>query len=758
MNDNIFALKSGAKLKDIYTINKLIGRGGSSFVYLAEKKIGTSKNKVLIKELCPKYMSDSLHRDETNIYSTSLDFKLFLENMKKEQAFHLALKKDGNPHIFDLHDIFNENNTEYIVTSYEQGDMLRSLFKDKPSPFDIVTYIIAILNALASLHQKGILHLDITPDNIFISKQKINGINLVKLIDFNNCIALDKPIKYDNLLVNPSYASLELKILSEYGKTDSYDLIYSSDLYSVCSIFYEMVTGTPPANIPFPINSDFYEAIENLNMHDLAKKICAGILTKGLLSDASMRYQNVNELLDDLHKLYNLLKQDTFLPVSYNPTKNTSFCGRDRELKALCSSLFSHRKAFISGDNFIGKSALIDEFCSCNDTYFDIICKLKFYKDIKHTIAASGWSNILNEEKMNIEELYTFKMSLFMNIKLKTLLVIEDIYYDENIYDCLRELSGNPSLCVIASTRFSDIFPNAIMLKPLGKSYVNEIKKDCTYISQKLLDSIDYSPYVLSLIMQKLDLVSDKEYFINKLTDDIVSLKNHDAYDEEAVTQLILSQSLIGLSEKEVINKAYNLCVSVFDLNALFDATETDCALYDIVMLYKKEYGSVYNKAYAKILNDSLDMIKNNRFKNNVNLLKISDMVNHIADIANLGGANYLVQIQKINLTIYTHLRNDLYSRLHRTLYKSRSYENVNEIYEQYKYIIMCDINLALGENELVNSSDFYNLLSDFKNFCLRHFGYNDKRTLYSKLLFSEYISGSNSLYSKIMIREAKNK
>ena len=44
MNDNNFALKKGTKLKDIYTIKKLIGRGGSSFVYLAEKKIGKIKN------------------------------------------------------------------------------------------------------------------------------------------------------------------------------------------------------------------------------------------------------------------------------------------------------------------------------------------------------------------------------------------------------------------------------------------------------------------------------------------------------------------------------------------------------------------------------------------------------------------------------------------------------------------------------------------------------------------------------------------
>ena len=64
MNDKSFALKKGTKLKDIYTIKKAIGRGGSSYVYLAEKKIGKIKNTVLIKELYPKYMTDSLYRDE----------------------------------------------------------------------------------------------------------------------------------------------------------------------------------------------------------------------------------------------------------------------------------------------------------------------------------------------------------------------------------------------------------------------------------------------------------------------------------------------------------------------------------------------------------------------------------------------------------------------------------------------------------------------------------------------------------------------
>lgn len=86
--------------------------------------------------------------------------------------------------------------------SYEQGSMLRSLISKKMLLLDIVTYIISILNALKSFHSIDVLHLDITPDNIFISDEKIDGFNVVKLIDFNNCIELGKPIKYDHLLIN----------------------------------------------------------------------------------------------------------------------------------------------------------------------------------------------------------------------------------------------------------------------------------------------------------------------------------------------------------------------------------------------------------------------------------------------------------------------------------------------------------------------------------------------------------------------------
>lgn len=754
------ALKKGTCLNGIYTIKELIGRGGSAFVYLAEKTIGKSKTLVLIKELWPKYMSETLFRDEiTNqIHTNSNEFKVFLENMKKEQAFHLSIKKNGNPYIFDLHDIFTENNTEYIVMSYERGIMLSTLMESQLSLFDMTTYIIAILNALASLHEKGILHLDITPYNIFVSEQKINEINVVKLIDFNNCIALGEPVKYDRLLVSRSYASLELRVLSKYGKHDDYELTYSSDLYSVAAIFYEMITGNTPAALPFLINLDYEAKLEQLNIHPLSKKICTQIFTKGLQSDSQKRYSNISEMLSDFKRLHSLLRPDYNLPAAYEAETVSFFAGREKELKGLESMLAETRCAHIYAEPRIGKSSLINRFCCLNADKFDIICRLRFYRDIKHTIAESEWSNILNEEEMSIEELYTLKKSLFMHISLKTLLIIEDVRYDENIYECMYELLGNPSLSIIASAQFREIFPKAIILDPLKKKDMRKIIKEYPLVSQRLLNAINGSVYLLSLIIRELTSLEDKESFLNEITDSTISLKEHHAYDELSVAQSILSYSSAKMSIDSLYQLAYSACVSVFDLNSLFDCVETDYAMYDIMLSYKSEYNFVYDCAYKSILHRCVYLLDTNQFKTKVNLLKMLDMVHHITEASLYIGTNYENFVQGLYLKIYTHMRKDLYDKLNHSLVKSRDRQNIDDIYEQYKIIAENDIALVFAGNALVSSENFYNLLSDFKNFCIQHFGYQDKRTLIAKMFFSQYINGKNSLYVTLMVREKNMK
>ena len=117
-------LKKGYILKSRYIIDEVIGRGGSAFVYHAKKIIGDYTEDVLIKELCPKNMYDDLTRTDDGSITVANDkiFNVFLHNMKSEQHTHFALRKNGNPFVFDIHDIFSDNNTDLTAPRFLLGD------------------------------------------------------------------------------------------------------------------------------------------------------------------------------------------------------------------------------------------------------------------------------------------------------------------------------------------------------------------------------------------------------------------------------------------------------------------------------------------------------------------------------------------------------------------------------------------------------------------------------------------------------------
>ena len=106
-------------------------------------------------------------------------FKGQLEKFKKEAR---RLRKLHNPHIVQVHDLFEENNTAYYVMDYVDGESLSNLLKRTNKPLteaEVLDLLPQILDALETIHNKSIWHLDLKPGNIMVDKS-----GKVILIDF----------------------------------------------------------------------------------------------------------------------------------------------------------------------------------------------------------------------------------------------------------------------------------------------------------------------------------------------------------------------------------------------------------------------------------------------------------------------------------------------------------------------------------------------------------------------------------------------
>lgn len=233
-------LPSGTILNHRYIVGKKLGQGGFGITYLS-RHIGLNIP-VAIKEYFP---SDLCTRSVSNTTGTdSLSVSVFtgknrenfgkgLNRMKNEAR--LLTQLDQVPSIPCVYDLFEENNTAYLVTRYVNGCTLKEAMKKNKRSFseeEALALLLPLLPILQVMHQKQILHLDISPDNLMIDETG----NIV-LIDFGSALDLKrKQLNNEPLLFKPGYSPSE-----QYTYSDSKGPW--TDVYAFCATFFCLVTG-----------------------------------------------------------------------------------------------------------------------------------------------------------------------------------------------------------------------------------------------------------------------------------------------------------------------------------------------------------------------------------------------------------------------------------------------------------------------------------------------------------------------------------
>lgn len=237
MSQESFQLRPGLTLKGHYLLGKVLGYGGFGTTYLAWDE--TMRRTVAIKEYLPTvFATRGTERTMVTVYAGAKaeqfekGRKQFLEEARKLARF------TGHDSIVGVYDFFEENGTAYIVMEYLDGETLTEyLRRERRMTFEAALRVmVPVLKALQEVHKEGIIHRDIAPDNIRITKD-----GKVKLLDFG--AAREASINHSHslsVIYKPGYAPEEqYQSRGEQGPW--------TDVYALAATFYRMITGTKPA-------------------------------------------------------------------------------------------------------------------------------------------------------------------------------------------------------------------------------------------------------------------------------------------------------------------------------------------------------------------------------------------------------------------------------------------------------------------------------------------------------------------------------
>ncbi|MBY6116081.1 protein kinase [Mameliella alba] len=220
-----------------YTVDKYLNSGGFGITYLARDSLG---RRVVIKECFPNAIccrnGETVRLRSQNF---DMDFTRAVELFQKEAR---ALAQLQHPNIVGVHQIFQANGTAYMALDFVEGTDLFDLLDQHPdalTPEAVHELAVILLQALSYVHRNGILHRDISPDNILL-----DTMGTPVLIDFG--AARQSATQASRVLsrvhtVKDGYSPQEFYIA---GSPQS----RSSDLYALAATFVHLITGAPPPN------------------------------------------------------------------------------------------------------------------------------------------------------------------------------------------------------------------------------------------------------------------------------------------------------------------------------------------------------------------------------------------------------------------------------------------------------------------------------------------------------------------------------
>ena len=294
-NQSNMALPLRSLLKNRYLIGKTLGSGGFGITYLAWDQ--TLQVPMAIKEYMPSTLAIRNGEDASIRPNSEKSEKPFNYYMSKflEEARTLA-KLNEEKGIVSVQDVFKEHGTIYIVMYYVSGISLEAYLEASGGRLEAkegLQVMKVIMTALTKVHKKGLIHRDISPDNIYISLD-----HEVKLLDFGAArYTLGQGEKTLSIILKRGYAPLEQYL--EKGMQGPW-----TDVYSVGATLYKVLTGKKPKEALDRMDKDTLKSPKALGA-DISYKIDLAIM-KALALKPEDRFQSMADFLAALNEQENI--------------------------------------------------------------------------------------------------------------------------------------------------------------------------------------------------------------------------------------------------------------------------------------------------------------------------------------------------------------------------------------------------------------------------------------------------------------------
>ena len=261
-------LKAGTVLQERYVLEKVIGRGGFGVTYRARDL------RVDVPVAVKEYLSQWELSEKEALRETRLAAKFYdLEGIAAAR------------------DCFVENGHIFIVLEYVKGTSIKQHLKKKGRMDGKQTLekMKPIIKSVGKIHEEGVIHRDISADNIMITED-----GRLILVDFGTARFMkEEPGKPFTLIFKRGFAPVEqCRVHGEQGPW--------TDIYSLCATIYYMITGMIPEDAVERMIDDRLKPLEKIQGTGLTKKQAACIM-KGLAVQPENRYANIGEFVEDLY-------------------------------------------------------------------------------------------------------------------------------------------------------------------------------------------------------------------------------------------------------------------------------------------------------------------------------------------------------------------------------------------------------------------------------------------------------------------------
>jgi serine/threonine protein kinase/Tfp pilus assembly protein PilF len=270
-----------------YRIVGKLGGGGMGVVYEAEDtRLG--------RHVALKFIPDNLSEDRKS-----------LDRFQREAR---AASQLNHPSICTIHDIDDNDGHPFIVMEKLEGDSLKHHIRGKPLELDRLLDIgTQVADALVASHAKGIIHRDIKPGNIFITKSgqvKVLDFGLAKLSRDHVGASDDTPIE-DSLTAVGMLPGTAIYMSPEQARGEPLDI--RSDLFSFGVVLYEMATGKKPFhgnNVVTTLDAVLHsKPIAPRSLNPTVPAELEAVIARAVEKDRSKRYQTAAEIKSDLQKI-----------------------------------------------------------------------------------------------------------------------------------------------------------------------------------------------------------------------------------------------------------------------------------------------------------------------------------------------------------------------------------------------------------------------------------------------------------------------